>query len=174
MKRKLLLSSAFLILVPLGAAQAQVSGTATGSLEVLLRVTEACEVNGSASGGTGRATLDFGETQLLTSNVDGEIGTGGSGGIEVRCNPGVDYTVDFGPGENATEVSARAMAGPTGSTNVPYQLYSDAARSVVLTQVSDTGNGAFQSIPIYGRVPAISPAPAAGSYRDIVTVTVSF
>ncbi|AKH43878.1 hypothetical protein FHS61_002715 [Altererythrobacter atlanticus] len=54
--------SALLAVVPVGAAQAQVQGTATGSLEVLLRVTEACEVNGSASGGTGEATLDFGET----------------------------------------------------------------------------------------------------------------
>lgn len=171
---RLVLSSALLAAAPLAAAHAQVSGTATGSLDVLLSVTATCEVNGSASGGTGKATLDFGETQLLTANVDGEIGTGGSGGIEVRCNPGVDYTVDFGAGENATDIANRAMAGPTGSANIPYQLYSDSARSVVLSQVSDTGNGAFQSIPIYGRVPAISPAPTPGSYRDVVTVTVSF
>lgn len=92
----------------------------------------------------------------------------------MRCNPGVDYTVSFGAGENATEITNRAMAGPTGSANIPYQLYSDPARSVVLSEVSDTGNGAFQSIPVYGRVPAISPAPTPGSYRDVVTVTVSF
>ena len=36
------------------------------------------------------------------------------------------------------------------------------------------GNGSAQSINIYGAVPTVATAPAAGSYSDMVTMTITY
>jgi spore coat protein U-like protein len=156
-------------------AQAQLRQE-SGSLDVRLIVEEACEVAwpGSTIGG-GEAELDFGTTSRLDDPIDREIGTGTVGGIEVRCNAGTTYSVTFGPGENASDIDNRAMRGAVNTSQlIPYQIYSDAARTAVLSNIFVTANGAYQPVPVYGRVPPLSPTPPADSYTDNVIVTVSF
>ncbi|MFV1918279.1 spore coat U domain-containing protein [Sphingomonas sp. MJ1 (PH-R8)] len=148
----------------------------TGSLDVRLIVEEACEISwpGSTIGG-GDAELDFGTTSRIDAAIDREIGTGTVGGIEIRCNAGTTYDVAFGTGENAANVDGRAMRGAVNTAQlIPYQIYSDAARTNVLSVISVTANGAYQPLPIYGRVPPLTPAPPADRYTDNVIVTVSF
>lgn len=158
-------------------AHAQLTQADTGTLDVRLVVEEACEVAwpGSTIGG-GDAELDFGTTTRLDTAIDREIGTGGSSGIEVRCNSGTTYAVAFDAGQNASgNIADRAMRGAVNTSQlIPYQLYSDAARTDILATLTLTGNGAYQPIPVYGRVPPLSPTPPADTYTDAVTVTVSF
>jgi spore coat protein U-like protein len=151
------------------SAQAQV---ATGELEVRLIITDSCDISGSTGGSLGNAVLDFGTHSLLTGAIDADTGTGATA-LEVLCNPGVDYTLTFGPGQNASDIANRAMERESGTDLVRYQLYTTAARNTVLNTISGTGTGTVQPIVIYGQVPA-QATPPAGSYRDVVTITMSF
>ena len=79
-------------------------------------------------------------------------------------------------GSNGT-VATRKMVN--GAAGVNYMMYSDSGRAtnwgetVGTDTVSATGNGAAQTHTIYGRVPA-QTTPAANTYTDTVTVTVTF
>ena len=154
------------------AAQAQVTQS-TGELEVRLLVNASCDISGSSSGGLGTAVLDFGTATLLQSAIDADTGTSGTDALEVLCNPGVNYTLTFDAGQNATQIADRAMKREGGTELVNYQLYQDAARANVLNTISGTGTGTSQVITVYGRVPA-QTAPPPGNYRDVVIITVAF
>lgn len=154
------------------AAQAQVTQS-TGELEVRLLVNASCDISGSTSGGLGTAVLDFGTATLLQNAIDADTGTSGTDALEVLCNPGVNYTLTFDAGQNATQIANRAMKREGGTELVSYQLYQDAGRSNVLNTISGTGTGTSQVVTVYGRVPA-QTAPPPGSYRDIVIITVAF
>jgi len=162
---------AALAIVPCSPAHAQIQ--ATGELEVLLQVNAACEVSGSQTGGIGTALLDFGSADLLLEAIEADTGTSGIHAFEVLCNPGVGFTVEFGSGENATQIDDRAMRLVSGDDLVRYQLYTDAGRGTVLDTVSGVGTGSPQAIQVFGRVPK-QAAPRPGLYRDVVVITVTF
>jgi len=152
------------------AAQAQV---ATGELEVRLNVTASCDISGSTGGSLGNALLDFGTATLLTTAIDADTGTGAQA-LEVLCNPGVEYQLTFDAGQNGGgNIANRAMERDGGSELVRYQIYQDQARNTVLNTLSGEGTGTAQPVVVYGRVPA-QTAPVPGSYRDTVTITMSF
>lgn len=153
-------------------AQAQVTQS-TGELEVRLQVNASCDISGSTSGGLGTAVLDFGTATLLQSAIDADTGSSGTDALEVLCNPGVDYTLTFDAGQNASQIADRAMKREGGTELVSYQLYQDAGRGTVLNTISGTGTGTSQAITVYGRVPA-QTAPPPGSYRDVVIITIAF
>ncbi|MFY0084261.1 spore coat protein U domain-containing protein, partial [Acinetobacter baumannii] len=48
------------------------------------------------------------------------------------------------------------------------------AIGISTTAYSGTGTGAVQTVNVYGRIPAGSTLPSAGSYVDTVTVTVTY
>jgi spore coat protein U-like protein len=154
------------------AAQAQVTQS-TGELEVRLQVNASCDISGSTSGGLGNAVLDFGTATLLQNAIDVDTASSGTDALEVLCNPGVNYTLTFDAGQNATQIANRAMKREGGTELVSYQLYQDAGRGTVLNTISGTGTGTSQVITVYGRVPA-QTAPPPGSYRDVVIITVAF
>lgn len=153
-------------------AQAQVTQS-SGELEVRLLVNASCDISGSTSGGLGNAVLDFGTATLLQDAIDADTASSGNQALEVLCNPGVAYTLTFDSGENASQIADRAMKRAGGTELVPYQIYSDAARTTVLETLTGTGTGTPQAVVVYGRVPA-QTAPPPGSYRDVVTITVAF
>ena len=130
-----------------------------------MTVTSSCVIN-SAS------TLNFGSQGVLIANVDN------SSTLQVQCTNTTPYNIglDAGTGSGAT-VAARKMSN--GGATVTYSLYSDASRTVVwgntvgTDTVAGTGNGASQSYPVYGRVP-VQTTPAAATYTDTITVTVTY
>jgi spore coat protein U-like protein len=84
--------------------------------------------------------------------------------------------LDAGTGTGAT-VAARKMTN--GANTITYSLYSDSGRTTVwgntvgTNTVSATGNGASQTYTVYGRVPS-QTTPAAATYTDTITVTVTY
>ena len=74
-------------------------------------------------------------------------------------------------------INARRMVLGTGA--VGYQLYSNATRTTVWgntagsNTVAGSGTGATQNYTVYGLVPA-QTTPAAGTYQDTITVTVTY
>ncbi|HEU4664846.1 MAG TPA: spore coat U domain-containing protein [Dokdonella sp.] len=115
--------------------------------------------------------LDFGTVGLLLSN------TLGTSTIGVQCSSGSAWNVGLDDGSNGTSITTRKMA--SGANLVGYQLYSNAARTTVWgntvgsNTVAGTGNGSVQNLTVYGSVPA-QATPAAGTYSDTITVTVTY
>ncbi|MFX7139997.1 spore coat protein U domain-containing protein, partial [Acinetobacter baumannii] len=89
------------------------------------------------------------------------------------------YNVGLDAGTAAgSTITNRLLAGPAAST-VAYQLYRDAARTQIwgntpgTDTVAGTGNGAAQTLTVYGRVRPQS-TPAAGAYTSTITATINF
>jgi spore coat protein U-like protein len=106
---------------------------------------------------------------LLLANTDG------TSTVTVQCASGAAYQVGLDNGQHASGTTRR-MQGPGGL--VTYELYRNTTRtqrwgSTINTDtVSGTGNGANQTLTVYGRVPN-QTTPSAGIYNDTITVTVT-
>jgi spore coat protein U-like protein len=161
MFRRLLVLIGVLMLVSSGAR----ATTTTSTFTVQMTITASCVIN-SAS------TLNFGSSGVISANVD-QTST-----VQVQCTNTTPYNIGMnaGTGTGAT-VAARKMTN--GGNTITYSLYSDSGRTTVwgntvgTDTVSATGNGAAQSYTVYGRVPAQS-TPAAATYTDTITVTVTY
>jgi spore coat protein U domain-containing protein, fimbrial subunit CupE1/2/3/6 len=161
---KLKLAIATLFFLPL-ANQCN-AATATTTFQVQMTVTSSCVINSAP-------TLDFGSTGVLTGNVDQ------SSTLQVQCTNTTPYNIglDAGAGSGASIATRKMTSG--GSATINYSLYTNSGRTTVwgdvigTNTVSGTGNGATQSYPIYGRVPA-QTTPAPGAYTDTITVTVTY
>ncbi|MFT3762903.1 MAG: spore coat protein U domain-containing protein [Pseudoxanthomonas sp.] len=159
------------------AAMPAFAATSTGSLTVKATVVSSCAVNTNTAGTVTNAVLDFGNitTANLGSSIDAD--TTGSGGtsLTVLCSNGTNYTYYANYGSNASG-NQRRMAN--GTEMIAYDLYSNQARSTAFptsgSTASATGNGSVQSYTIYGRIPALSSLPTAGTYTDTVTLTVEY
>ncbi len=117
-------------------------------------------------------TLDFGTQGILTANVDT------TATFDVQCTNTTAYNLQLDAGTTAGgTIATRKMVN--GGATVDYMMYRDAGRTLNWGEtngtdtVAGTGNGAVQTITIYGRVPA-QATPAAATYTDTVTVTVEF
>ena len=152
-----------LLVACLACPAAAFGATATTSFTVTATVVATCAVSAG--------NLGFGNyaTTVLDATTT----------ISVTCTNLTPYLVelDAGIGSGAT-VAARRMTGPSSET-LSYSLYQDAGRLLVwgptsaLQSVAGTGNGAAQTLTVYGRVNA-SQSPQAGSYADTITVTVTY
>jgi spore coat protein U-like protein len=67
----------------------------------------------------------------------------------------------------------------SGTATVGYRMYVDASHAtnwgntVGIDTISGAGTGSQQTLTIYGRIPA-QATPAAATYSDMVTVTVTY
>jgi spore coat protein U-like protein len=140
------------------------ASTATGSFNVQVAIAATCVV-------TSATTLDFGTQGVLAANVD-QTST-----INVTCTNTTPYNIGLDKGLNGTSVTTRQMKA--GSALINYSLFSDSGRTVnwgntVGTDtVAATGNGSAQAFTVYGRIPP-QTSPAAGTYTDTITVTVTY
>lgn len=147
-------------------AEAQTSQTSTSQLRVSLAVQAECKL-------TSTSDLAFGTTGVIQTAINS------TGSIGVQCTNTTPYNIGLnaGAGSGAT-VAARRMTSGAGA-HITYEIYRDAARTQVWgntvgsNTVSGTGNGAVQTLTVYGRVP-VQTTPAAGSYTDTVTITVTY
>ncbi|AKH43882.1 spore coat protein U-like protein [Altererythrobacter atlanticus] len=131
------------------------------TLFVTASVTEACSL------GTTEA-VDFGTPAGLWTRADA------AGAVQVSCPGGVRWSLGFGAGMHAVGGERRMQSGE--GNYVPYRLYRDAARSMPIgvdEAIVGSGNGAVQSVPVYGRVDLVRPPPV-GNYSDRIIVVLSF
>jgi spore coat protein U-like protein len=98
--------------------------------------------------------------------------------IRATCTNRAAYQVGLDNGQNAGSTSIRRMASGTG-TFVTYELYRDTGRTqrwgntVNTDTATASGSGSEQTLTVYGRVPT-QPAAVAGSYSDIIKVTITY
>ena len=141
------------------------AATATASLPVSATVPVSC----IAAAGTAMAFGNLTTTLALAVTQADTTGT-----LTVTCTNGASYSVVAGDGRNYS--SGWRMDNGSGQY-VTYQLYSDAGRGTAFvragTSLSYTGNGAAQTVTVYGRVPA-QTAGGSGSFTDSVSFTVTY
>lgn len=115
--------------------------------------------------------LDFGNASVL------DVARDRTSTIQLQCPVGTVWRVALNDGIHAFGGNRR-MTGPGGGL-IRYELYRDASRNQRWGNTVDTdtsngvGTGSTQSLTVYGRVPA-QETPAAGTYSDTVTVTLTF
>ncbi len=141
----------------------------TGSLyfpfTVSANVVKKCTVSASP--------LDFGTNPGLLNTAVNASTT-----LAVQCSNTTPYNVGLDAGQNGGgDIGARKMV--RGGNSVGYQLYRDTGRTQVwgntigTNTVAGTGNGNTQSLTVYGTVPP-QTTPPAGTYNDVVIVTVTY
>ncbi len=98
--------------------------------------------------------------------------------ITVTCTRNTGAAVSFDFGLNSASGPDRAMNGP-GSDVLRYQIYRDAARSLVWSRGADAlqmvshGISSSEQLTVFGRIPPQQEV-APGAYSDLLTATVDF
>lgn len=123
--------------------------------------------------------LNFGNHNNLSVARDAQTS------LTVTCTNGTPYTVKLDGGRSGSFNPRRmSLNGMLGGPTIDYNLYTDAARSLVwgvgggngntvLGQGTGNGQGNPQVLTVYGRVPPVASF-IAGAYRDTVTATVEY
>ncbi|MGK3124893.1 spore coat U domain-containing protein [Candidatus Pantoea formicae] len=166
-------------LIALGLLLPSLSGLAsstTDSFQVTAAITNGCAFGSNSSASADFGTLDFGSMSAISSPVD-VASSSGAGSIVVTCTPGTAITLALDYGENGGSASARYLSN--GSATLAYQLYQDAAHTKVwgsdsLAYSVSSFPESTQTYTVYGRLFATTGLPASGTYRDTVTVTLTY
>jgi spore coat protein U-like protein len=170
--RKILLASLTGSML-LGGAMSAHALTASSTFTVSATVAKNCLV---AAG-----TLDFG-----TYNQGSGTDATGSGTISIRCTKNAAFTVALDKGTTAGgTISQRLLADGSGNT-LQYNLYTNVGMTTLFgdgttgSTVPGTGNGmsagSAVSVTVYGKLPdsGTNPDKPAGTYSDVVNVTVTY
>ncbi len=160
-------SAALGILCAAAFATPAVAATTSSNLGVNATVSANCTVTTSA--------LAFGSIDPLSASA-----VDGTGGVTVTCTNGTAWSAsaDAGTGSGATLATRRMTSA--GNT-LDYSLYTDAGRTTVwgdgsgsTVTVGNNGTGSAQPFTVYGRIPGGQSGVPAGSYDDIVAVTITY
>jgi spore coat protein U-like protein len=125
------------------------------------------------------APIVFGAYAPAFANLSAPLDATGS--VSVTCTSGATtmITLDQGAhdGGGSPAIPQRRMLSGTVDF-LSYGLFSGSVTgsiwaNTVATGVGGTGNGAQQTLTVYGRIPAGQNVPA-GSYQDTVTATVTY
>lgn len=143
---------------------------AAGSVSAQFHVTATVLNNCAVSAGD----LAFGSYSASSASPATATST-----IQVTCTTSLPYTVALDGGTSAGNVAARTMSDGAAHT-LGYGLYTSGAYATLwgdgtggTSTMAGTGSGTAQSLTVYGRIPA-AQFVAAGSYSDLVTVTVNY
>jgi spore coat protein U-like protein len=111
----------------------------------------------------------------------------GSTTVAVRCTKNTAFTVALNKGSTTGGTLTQRLLSDGSGNTLQYNLYKDAALTTIFgdgtgTTQTAAGTGAgmaiasAQSITVYGSLPdnATNQAQPAGSYSDLITVTVSY
>lgn len=178
--RPVLLLCALFPVATLSPTAFAAEGTLSGQIGVQVTISEGCTVGNNNSSGTVNewGSINFGTYADLSNIINGTVlGSNGTDTVTVTCTSGLSPTLKLDGGVNETK-SLRSMI--SGSTTIPYRLYSDSSYSSEIAvdgSIALTADGTAQSIPIYGRIipsDQTSSAPTAGTYTDTVTATLSW
>jgi len=146
----------------LGFATSANAATATTTFQVTATVQATCTISAGA--------LAFGPyTGALISSTST---------ITVTCTNTSPYNVGLNPGATTgATVTTRQMLN--GGAKLNYALFQDSGytknwgQTVGTDTEAGTGNGAAQTLTVYGQV-AAGQYPNPGSYTDTVTATVTY
>ncbi|HVI56921.1 MAG TPA: spore coat U domain-containing protein [Luteibacter sp.] len=159
-------------LLSLGAPPATCQSGGTGGPITVVAPSLGISASVAAKCTVGTATdLDFGSVPGLLQTATDKTSL-----VRMTCTNRAAYQVGLDNGQNASG-GTRRMSSGTGF--VTYDLFRDSSRgqhwgtTLNTDTATGTGSGSEQTMTVYGRVPA-QAAVRAGSYSDIITVTVTY
>ena len=131
---------------------------------------------GAVPAGAACSTFSIISVVFGTYNTLSATSLDGAGSVTVSCDSGDSYTIDLSSGQGT--FAARKLE--SGANVMYYNLFTDAQRSVIWGDgtgstglVSGGGTGTSITYTVYGRIPGGQNLPA-GSYSDMITVTLNF
>ena len=149
----------------LAGGSANATTTTSTTFGVTLAITAQCVINSTT-------TLDFGSNGVINANIDT------NSPLVVQCTNTTPYAVALDKGTSSGgSITQRKLIN--GGATVNYNIYTDTPGGTLWgdgtngVTLAGTGNGAAQTITIYGRIPAQTTA-APGTYTDTITVTVTY
>jgi spore coat protein U-like protein len=155
------------VLPALSSAAVYSNGSKTASFDVTMKIVADCTI--AANG------FDFGQSQGVLATA---VST--TSNISVTCTNTTPYNVGLnagtGTGSNGT---TRYMSGTGANTgSIRFNLYQSAGatpwgNSQGTDTMAGTGNGAVQTLTVYGEIPA-QATPAPDAYKSTITATVYF
>lgn len=156
------------------ATSSMAAGTLSGNLGVQLTIGNGCQVIGGTQGGSTSdfGLINFGTHPALNNALNAQSASTTASPIQLNCTLATAYTVTLNSGANASGNQRRlALAG----AYVNYNLYSDSAYLVAWPAIGvpGIGTGSAVNFTVYGQVPA-QTTPAAGTYTDTVTATITW
>ncbi len=147
----------------------------------------AASVHAAGSLSVSTSPVNFGPYDVLSAADN----TAGQGEVAVTYvagpnpNTPITYTITISTSQNSGGIAPRVMRdGSSGSDPLNYNVYTDAARTVIWNSAITGGADNIvltlrrnspqpQRTPIYGRIPALQDV-AVGTYNDVLTVTVTW
>lgn len=164
----------------LNFGNAQFSST-TGSIDVKINLTGACQIAGVNADGTAPINLgeiDFGTTNTLNHSVpiNATINS-----FIVKCSASVapKFSIQSGLYDGEIATFLHAMKHTSETKYIGYNVFATAARTTPLTNdeifFTSENNGIAQSVTLYGQT--ILDAQGAyipGDYLDTLTVDIKF
>lgn len=99
----------------------------------------------------------------------------GVGNVRVQCSPSTSYEIKLSAGNGS--YASRALK--SGLVSLYYNLYTNVSRSIVWGDgtggtVTVSAMSEDQTHYVYGRIPSSQIQAGAGSYADLIVVTVEF
>lgn len=151
------------------AVSATVHAATSATLAVSATIVAGCVVTNS--GGLYGA-LNFGTYSALSTSA---VSVALAGGVTLQCTPGVSVSMQVDGGLN--NVSGRHLKVGSGTAQIAYQLFQDAAHSQALG-ISQSVNVPYTNanaitLPIFGYVLLPGNKPA-GTYSDTLQVQISY
>ena len=159
-------------------SSAQAATTVTGQITSSLILISSCQVNGlGGSSGLDFGALNFGTANSLFTTKDAQV-LGSSGALSILCSSGTTPSVKVRAGAHDGLSVGGSRALYDGVANyVPYDLYTDAGHSQLLTIDGvinlDPSTGVAQTVNIYGQAKGKAGLPA-GTYSDTISVELTF
>ena len=134
------------------------AATTSGTVDVTLNVDNACSLT--------TAAIDFGTvTDFAAARTANSLTT-------LRCTPNAVALVTVNSGNNVTGSQRRLRQGAT-TNYIDYNVTDAGGTAWPTAGVSFTGTGADVSLGLRGVVP-VQAAKPAGSYADLLTITVTY
>lgn len=145
------------------------ASTTTGTLTVTANVNNVCKLTSG--------TLAFGAYDPVNTNATTPLAQTAT--FTMKCTKGTSATMLMGQGSNpgtGSTDSAPIRNMLNGTTQLNYQLYSDAGDTTVWnnsTGINHTATGQSETLNVYGSIPA-GQNVGSGSYTDTVVITVNY
>ncbi|WWO99545.1 MAG: spore coat U domain-containing protein [Candidatus Dasytiphilus stammeri] len=127
-------------------------------------------------------TINFGNVTSIQQPID-TLSSYDLGSIVLKCTPGVNVNLALDSGINrmGNISQGRLLKKKSGNKMLRYQLFQDAAHSIIWGNDINGGNsksiiilGIVNKYYIYARLFNSNILPEAGQYEDIVTMTISY
>jgi len=150
------------------AGSCDATGCSDADLDVVAVITGQC------------ISLEVGDLDFLSAS-QGDLERTAETAVEAQCVLDYAYEIqlDYGFNNNTSDPTVRQVAGNDSSVLIDYQLYQDAARTVLWGETADgtgfaaTGTGNVESYPIYGTLNQVAANPP-DTYTDLVTASIVY